>query len=595
MKSLRNYIEALKLVFGVTKWLTVANLFLTLIQGILPLAIIFLIKELVDAVTLSVNKPDKAEAFSDIIWILIITGIVFLVNALANTIGQYVREYQTQKFTDAMTHKLHQKAVSLDLAFFENSQYHDMFYRALQDAPMRPVNIVNNLFYLTQNLLSIGILSVLLISLHWSVIFVLIAATVPLGFIRMKYASKLYKWQKDNTQNERKSYYFSRILTSDVFAKELRLFRLQNIFSELFQKARTILRESKLEIIIQKTWFESFLHLISAAAIFSAFGFIAREAIFGNLTIGVLVMYFMALQKGMSFFRDFLTGVSSLYEDSLYIENLLSFFNLKNAMSCDNKPNHFPEKLNKGIVFKNVNFKYPNSKRNALENINLNIKSGSTVAIVGDNGAGKTTLVKLLCHLYEADEGDIYFDDVSVKSISDNEIKKNISVLFQDFVLYHLTAKENIWLGDVDKSFSVKSVKDAAAKAGIDTLIENLPKSYDTVLGKLFDDSEELSIGEWQKIALARALFKDSPVIILDEPSSALDPKSEYEIFMKFKEITKDKTSIIVSHRFSTVKMADYIYVMENEKIVEEGTHESLIQLNGKYATMFRMQAEAYV
>jgi len=586
--------RALKLVYSSSPGLTIANFFITFIQSIFPLIIIYLIKELIDAVGLALISSNKDFAFQHVKFIVILSGVTFLINALANSISQYIREYQSQLFSDYMYDRLHKKAVTLDLEFFENPAYHDMFFRALQDSPYRPVKIVNNVFLMIQNLLAIIILSVLLISLHWSIAIVLLVATVPNGLIRLRYADKLFHWQKENTQNERKASYFSRILTGDVFAKELRLFKLQDYFINNFVRLRNNLRDSKLSILKSKTVGESAIQLFAAFAIFFTYGFIAYKAVYAALSIGALVMYFMALQKGMGYFKEMLDSFASLYEDNLYISNLVSFLELKNNTDDSYAKENVPQPIKQGIVFQNVSFQYPNSNRKALDNINMVIKQGTTVAIVGDNGAGKTTLIKLLCHLYEVNSGQIMIDGQNINTLDDVDIKSNISVLFQDFVLYHLTARENIGFGDVGKLQNIEDIKQAAQKAGIHDLIQTLRQQYDTVLGRLFDESEELSIGEWQKIAMARAFFKNAQIIILDEPTSALDPKAEYEVFKQFKDITKGKTSVIVSHRFSTVMMADYIYVMEKEKIVEEGTHENLMQQNGKYAKMFMMQASNY-
>jgi len=581
--------RALKLVYSSSPGLTIANFFITFIQSIFPLIIIYLIKELIDAVGLALISSNKDFAFQHVKFIVILSGVTFLINALANSISQYIREYQSQLFSDYMYDRLHKKAVTLDLEFFENPAYHDMFFRALQDSPYRPVKIVNNVFLMIQNLLAIIILSVLLISLHWSIAIVLLVATVPNGLIRLRYADKLFHWQKENTQNERKASYFSRILTGDVFAKELRLFKLQDYFINNFVRLRNNLRDSKLSILKSKTVGESAIQLFAAFAIFFTY-----KAVYAALSIGALVMYFMALQKGMGYFKEMLDSFASLYEDNLYISNLVSFLELKNNTDDSYAKENVPQPIKQGIVFQNVSFQYPNSNRKALDNINMVIKQGTTVAIVGDNGAGKTTLIKLLCHLYEVNSGQIMIDGQNINTLDDVDIKSNISVLFQDFVLYHLTARENIGFGDVGKLQNIEDIKQAAQKAGIHDLIQTLRQQYDTVLGRLFDESEELSIGEWQKIAMARAFFKNAQIIILDEPTSALDPKAEYEVFKQFKDITKGKTSVIVSHRFSTVMMADYIYVMEKEKIVEEGTHENLMQQNGKYAKMFMMQASNY-
>jgi len=595
LSNISLFIKAFKLVYACAPILTIISFILIFIQSFFPLFIIYLIKELIDAVTLAVSSTDKDAAFVTIKWIIFASGLAYLINTLANAISQYVREYQAQLFADFMYNRLHKKAVALDLEFFENPDYHDMFFRALQESPQRPLNIVNNIFYIIQYTLAVMLLTVfLLLSLHFVIGLVIIVVTLPLAIIRLTFSKKIYKWQYEHTQNERKAQYFSRILTGEAFAKELRLFRLQHYFIEKFKNIRTDLRNSKLKIFRKRLLSEIFFYVLSAVAIFSTYVFIAHSAVYGSLTVGMLVLYYMALQKGMTYFKDLMIGFSSLYEDSLYIANLDAFMKLENNTVEASESAHFPTPLNKGIVFKNVSFKYPNSTRNALSDINLNIKQGTVVALVGDNGAGKSTLVKLICNLYKVNQGTICFDGIDINNIIDKEIKSNVSVLFQDYVLYHLTVKENIGFGNVENIGDIENIKQAAQKASIDKLIVSLRDEYNTVLGKLFDNSEELSIGEWQKIAMARAFFKDAPVIILDEPTSALDPKAEADVFNKFKEITKGKTSVIVSHRFSTVKMADYIYVMEKEKIVEEGTHDSLMALNGKYASMFKIQADNY-
>ena len=300
-----------------------------------------------------------------------------------------------------------------------------------------------------------------------------------------------------------------------------------------------------------------------------------------------MVMYFQAFQRGLSSMRDLLGSMATLYEDNLFLSNLHDFLALKPRVMEPAEPVPVPRPLQKGIIFEDVSFHYPSSKRKVLEDISFSITPGETVALVGRNGCGKTTLAKLLCRLYDPDHGLISFDGIDLKGFKIVALRREISVLFQDFVKYYLTAKENIWFGNVDQPPDDENITAAAQKAGVHELLENLPKKYDTLLGKWFEGGEELSRGEWQKIALARTFLRKSQIILLDEPASSIDPRAEHEIFCKFKELTRGKTSLFISHRLTTVKMADRIIVMDKGKIVESGTYEELMQKKGSFTYLF--------
>ncbi len=575
------------------KW-AVINAILTILQGFIPLVIIYLMKLLVDDVTAAINAADKAEAFKNVLFIIVITGIASIINSICISIGNLAKEYQTQLTGDYMYDILHRKSTALELEYYENSEYHDKFQRAKDEAPYRPITIVNGLTEILRSTVSLLLIAGMLSFIHWSIAVILFFTIIPEILIRMKYSTKIYKWMRERTVKYRTSYYFHRILIDVDFAKELRLFSLKNLFINKFKNLRAQLRNERVKIIRKRTLLEISTQTFSSIAIFGIYGFIVYRAINGFMTIGDLVMYFMAFQRGLGILKELLTGMASLYESNLFLSNINEFLKIKSNITEAEKPVPFPKLLQKGISVENISFKYPNSQRKALNNTNLFIPAGKTIALVGENGSGKTTLVKLLCRLYDINEGKIAFDGTDIREFKTEELRKHISVVFQDFVLYNQTAEENIWFGNADEPVNKSKIAEAAGNAGVHELLKNLPKGYDTTLGKLFKDSEELSIGEWQKIAIARAFYRDSPIIILDEPTSSMDAKTEYEVFEKFKHLTKGKTSIIVSHRFSTVKMADYIYVLDKENIIEHGTHNELMRLNGKYAGMFNLQASNY-
>ncbi len=328
--------------------------------------------------------------------------------------------------------------------------------------------------------------------------------------------------------------------------------------------------------------------------IFAIYAFIVYQTVFGILSLGDLVLYHQAFRRGQSAQQGLLAGLVGLYEDNLFLANLYEFLDLKPKVVAPLHPMPVPRPMQAGIAFNRVSFQYPLTARKALEEITLTIRPGETVALVGENGSGKTTLIKLLCRLYDPTDGSITIDGIDLRQFEIADLRRQISVIFQDYAKYHLTARENIWVGNIDLPTEHESIAKAAFRAGADRVISSLPQGYDTILGKLFDQGEELSIGQWQKIALARAFLRDSQVIVLDEPTSAMDPKAEYEVFEKFRQLIKDQAAILISHRLSTVKMADRIYVLKDGRISERGNHEELMQLGGTYQHLFETQARNY-
>jgi len=581
--------RAVRLVWQASPGWTLTNSALQIIQGILPLAALYLMKLIVDAVTFSISAPDKSQAFKHIILLIIIAGGVALLNALGQLLANIASEAMSLTVTDHVFDILHAKSVEVDLEYYENPQYFDTMHRAQQEGPYRPTSIVNNLVRLAQNSVTLLAMTGLLLSLHWGVACVLFLAVLPGVFVRIKYANRMYRFHQERTKTERQALYINWVLTGDIHAKEVRLFGLGDLLIARFSKLHTKLRHEKLAIGKQLSTADFLAQASATIAVFASFAFIAYRTVHGNITLGDMVMYFQAFQRGLSSMRDLLGGMASLYEDNLFLSNLFKFLTIKPKINEPADPQPVPRPLQKGIIFEDVSFHYPSSKRKVLKDITFTIAAGETVALVGRNGCGKTTLAKLLCRLYDPDQGTITFDETDIKQFEILSLRRNISVLFQDFVKYYLTAKENIWFGNVDQPLDEKKIAAAAKQAGVHELIEKLPEKYDNMLGKWFEDGEELSRGEWQKVALARTFLRKSQIILLDEPASSLDPRAEHEIFCKFKELTKGKTSLFISHRLSTVKMADRIIVMDKGKIVESGTYDELRQMAGSFAHLFEV------
>jgi ATP-binding cassette subfamily B protein len=357
---------------------------------------------------------------------------------------------------------------------------------------------------------------------------------------------------------------------------------------------RNRLRRERLNLDTKRSVAEFGSQSLATTAAVGVNAYFAYQTFQGALTVGGLVMYFQAVRRGSEFIQRLVRNMSHLYENNLFLSNLYEFLDLEPKTVRPAQPRSVPNPLVKGIAFEQVKFQYPGGTRQVLENINLTIRPGEHVALVGENGAGKTTFVKLLSRLYDPSEGSITLDGIDSRDLDASDLRKEISVLLQDFPKYYFTARENIWLGNIGAPRSSPRVVEAAKRAGIHDTLSSLPEGYETPLGRLFARGEELSIGEWQKVALARAFMRDSQIVILDEPTSAMDARAEYELFRNFHELTRGRTAILISHRLSSVRMVDRIFFLKNGKIVESGHHDDLVERDGEYAKLFNMQAQYY-
>jgi len=586
--------RALHLVWQSTPGWTIASIVLLVLQGILPLLSLYLIKLIVDAVSTGLTTTDKATALGQVIGLIVLAGVIALAGDLCSTFAGFVSQAQSQVVTDYVHSLLHAKSIEVDLEYYENSQYYDALHLAQQEAPYRPTLILNKLIQVGQSGISLVAIAALLFSLHWAIAATLFAAAIPSLFVRLQYAEKLYRKRREWTSQERRASYFNWMLTHVSYAKEIRLFDLGSFFQGRFRDLRSSIRKEKLTLASRIFIVEWLTQASATLAVFGACGFIAYQTLRGVITLGSLVMYYQAFQRGQGLLREMLSSLVSLYENSLFLSNLYEFLDLKRTVVEPLYPQPLPVPLRIGIQFDQVQFRYPNSSRPLLEDISLTIRAGETVALVGENGAGKTTLIKLLCRLYDPTSGRITLDGIDLREFKTTALRREISVVFQDYAHYNLTARENIGFGDVNRLPAQDEIRSAAKTAGADKAIASLPYGYDTTLGKEFEEGEELSIGEWQKVALARAFLRQAQIIVLDEPTSALDAQAEHQIFEQFRQLTEGRTAILISHRLSSVKLADRIYVLKEGRIVESGTHNELLRLKGSYARLFEIQAQYY-
>jgi ATP-binding cassette subfamily B protein len=586
--------RALRLVWKSAPGWTLVNSILVVVQGLLPLTALYLLKRIIDAVTAGFSAPDKTAAFQAALFWITLAGAVALFSVLARSLSELTGQAQSLVVTDKVSDILHAQSIVMDLEYYEDSRYYNTLHRAQQEAPSRPTRIVNGLVQIGQNSISLLGIAGLLFAFNWLLALVIFAVALPGALVRIVYARRLYGFEQKQTENERRAWYYHWMMTGSAHAKEIRMFNLGNLFQERFRKLRQQLREGRLSLSRRRTFSDFLTQTLTTAAIFGTLAFISFQTIRGAITVGSLVMYYSAFQAGVGFLQGILRGMTGLYEDNLFLANFYQFLALDPKIQAPSRPRSVPQKIEQGIAFQDVHFQYPGEPQEVLQGIDLTIAPGQVIALVGENGSGKTTLIKLLCRLYDPAQGKITIDGINLSHLDPICWRRELSVIFQDYIQYHLSVWENIWLGNVETQPNREQITQAARLSGADPIIRRLPEGYDTQLGHWFQKGHELSIGEWQKVALARAFLRDSRFVVLDEPTSSLDPLAEAELFQQFRKLIQGRSAILISHRFSTVQMADYIYVLNQGRIIERGSHQELLTQNGFYARLFRAQAEHY-
>lgn len=586
-------LTALQLVWRSSPKLAIVHMLLLLLQSGLSLGSIYLTKLVVDALATSISASQKETAMSQITVLFGLASVCTFLGLLCSNLDKWVTQAQGLKLTEYMQEIFHAKAIELDIEYYENTEYYNIVERARKEV-QRPVQILYNVTAIAQNGLSLMAMLGLLLTIHWVTVPVLVLTTIPTLAAQLKYANIIYHWQRRQTQVERQLGYLGGIVASAGFAKELRLFNLGTYFSQWFLRLQRQFHSEKLAIDQKRMRLYLGSQAIGAVFMLALYGFMVMQAVYGVLRLGDLAMYHQALQRGKGHLQGLLEGLSNLHEDYLFLCNLYEFLKLEPKLKDPDFPKPVPVPMQKGIVFHQVDFHYAHSTRKALKGIDLTIRPGEVVALVGENGSGKTSLIKLLCRLYEPTAGYITLDGIDLREFKTADLRRQMSVIFQDYIRYDLTVQENVHLGNIDLPLVEEEIQLAAKQSGADAVIQTLPEGYNTWLGKSFHQGEELSGGQWQKIALARAFFRNSQLVVLDEPTSALDPKAEEAVFANFRQLIRGRSAILISHRLSTVKMADRIYVMEHGKIVESGTHDELIHCYGLYAQLFELQAKPY-
>lgn len=586
--------HALSFVWQSSPSLAVGSIVVRIIQGLLPLAVLYLTKLLIDTMTEELKIPSVEALLSRMTMILAGLASVAMANAILTSMASLISRIHAQVVTDHMHALLQAKSIEVDLEYYEDARYHDTLHRAQQEAPYQPTAILNALLQLGQDVISLLALAAILWWVHWGVIPVLVLTAIPYFFVRLQQSNQLFVWECERTPLERKAWYVNMLLTQAAAAKEIRLFDLGPRLRQWFQDTRSVLRRER--IALERRWALTGLaaQVIGVAGVFGVYSFVAFRTFQGLLTVGDLVMFFQTVQRAAGCLEGLGWSVSKLYESNLFLTTLGEFLGIQSHLPESAHPKRFPQPITQGITFDHVSFQYPHEERVAIRDFTFTIRPGEHIAFVGPNGAGKTTLVKLLCRLYDPSSGRITIDGEDLRNYSIADVRRAVSGVFQDFVKFQFSAKDNISLGVRSPNVELPAVTQAAKQAGVHEAIERLPKGYESLLGTLFDGGHELSIGEWQKVALARAFLRDSQILILDEPTSAMDAKAEAELFSRFHDLAKGRMAILISHRLSTVKMVDRIYVLDEGRILESGSHEELMSCHGVYAELFRIQSQCY-
>lgn len=592
-ESARFIRRALGLVWKASASLTIAYALVAIVGALLGPAIAYAGKHIVD----SVVAASREETLR---WVLVELALV-VTQASINRAGSLVRGVLGSRLGNDINIAILERAQMLELRHFEDPEFYDRLTRARREASSRPLSLVSETFSLVQAVLTLAGYAALLLRFNAWVVLVLALATVPATIAEMRFSKQGFRLRNWRSPDARRLTYLEYILANDKHAKEMKLFGLGPLFLGRYKELAERFHREDTRLVVRRTIVTYVLSLLATLAFYGAYASMAMLAALGRLTLGNMTMYVLAFRSGQQSFQAILSGIGSIYEHNLYMSNLFAYLDaeLEVALPIAAPPREESVAVvpagERGIRLVDVGFRYPGQEKWALRHVDLFVPEGQSIAIVGQNGAGKTTLIKLVTRLYRPTEGRIFLDGRPLEEWDERELLGRFGVVFQDFNQYQLMFRENVGVGAVNHLDDEARIVRASNRGGADPVLANLSGGLDAPLGRWFADGAELSGGQWQKVALARGFMREeADMLVLDEPTAALDAEAEYAVFERFRELTKGRTTIIISHRFPTVRMADRILVVENGTIAEDGTHDELVAAQKTYARLYALQARGY-
>lgn len=593
LSALRNLPRFFALVWQTSPALTITNMLLRVVRAALPLSILYVGKLIIDEVVLLGRHQQQAGSYHHL-WQLV--TIEFCMAVFSDALGRAITLTDGllgDLFANQSSVKIMQHAATLDLDQFEDAHFYDKLERARQQTSGRTILLSQTLAQV-QDIITMAFLAAGLITFNAWLIALLFVAVVPVFLGEAHFNNQIYALTRKQTPERRELDYIRYIGASDETAKEIKTFDLSGFLVERFRQLSDRFYVDAKQLSIKRSVWGTFFSLLGTAGYYGAYVFILYRTVTGHLSIGGLTFLAGSFRQMRALIEGVLTRFTSVSQGAIYLRDFFDFFEIRPRIVAAARPRPFPKPIQHGFTFESVGFRYPHSERWANRHLSFTLYAGEKLALVGENGAGKTTLVKLLARLYDPTEGRILLDGYDLREYDLSELRMNIGVIFQDYLRYQMTAAQNIAVGDIAQKENRPLVTAAATQSLASLLIERLPHKYDQQLGRRFHEGVDLSGGEWQKIALARAYMRNAQLLILDEPTAALDARAEYEVFQRFSDLTKGRSAVLISHRFSTVRMADRILVLDRGELLELGTHHQLLEKNGRYAELFHLQAAGY-